>query len=240
MSCVLVTLFICEDFISRDSSLVFSRRLELQPRIERERMTMVKFFTFAIAYFLHYEPLKPFYTIPADSGRVLVPVVIKNIDPALTSKSVVLGVRVVGGGDFSATLPVSIRSKRIIYSNRLEQPEWWAWWVGNLGAYSRTAHQLYLISGGSALVDTRKPDAYLQIPRSLYYLENAKNFTRDPFTWVSRNPDKGYVLTKRTDGTQDYDFYDINTPNIKIYVKFLPQVNGYFFIDENGNQIIMN
>jgi hypothetical protein len=189
---------------------------------------------------LHYEPLKPFYTIPADSGKLLVPVIIKNIDPALTDKTVVLGIRLVAGGDFIAGLPVSIRSKRIIFSNRLEQPVWWAWWQGNLGTYSRTAHQLYLISGGSALVDTRKPDAYLQIPRTLYYLENAKNFTRDPFTWVARNPEKGYVITKRTDGTQDYDFYNVNTPNTKIYVKFFPQVNSYFFMNENGNQIIMN
>ena len=211
-------------------------------RVSKDRkfvLTIVDSLTTAKAT-LHYEPLKPFYIMPADSGKVFVPVIIKNIDPALTNSSVVLGLRVVAGGDFTATLPVAVRSKRIIYSNRLEQPEWWVLWQGNLGPYSRTTHQLFLISGGGDLVDVRKPDAYLQIPRTLYYLENAKNFTRDPFTWVARNPEKGYVLTKRTDGTQDYDFYNVNTPNTKILLKFFPQVNAYFFINESGNQIIMN
>lgn len=189
---------------------------------------------------LHYEPLKPFYTMPADSGKMLVPVILKNIDPELANKSVVLGIRVNAGGDFNGSLPVAIRTKRIIYSNRLEQPEWWAWWQGNLGAYTRTAHRLFLISGGQALVNPQAPDGYMGIPRTLYYLENLRNFTRDPFTWVARFPEKGYVLTKRADGTEDYDFYHVDAPTIKIYVKFFPQVNGYFFMDENGNQIIIN
>lgn len=189
---------------------------------------------------LHYEPLKASYTMAADSGKLLVPVVLKNIDPALSNKSVVLTVRAVQGGDFNAVLPVAIRTKRILYSNRLEQPSWWVLWQGNLGPYNRIAHQLYLISGGGELVDVSKPDAYLGIPRTLYFLQNARNFTRDPFTWVQRNPDKGYVLTKRTDGTEDYDFYHKDSPTIKLHVKFFPQVNAYFFLNENGNQIIMN
>lgn len=189
---------------------------------------------------LHYEPLKASYTMAADSGKLLVPVILKNIDPALSNKSVVLTVRAVQGGDFNAALPVAIRTKRILYSNRLEQPFWWVLWQGNLGPYNRIAHQLYLISGGGELVDVSKPDAYLGIPRTLYFLQNARNFTRDPFTWVQRNPDKGYVLTKRTDGTEDYDFYHKDSPTIKLHVKFFPQVNAYFFLNENGNQIIMN
>lgn len=189
---------------------------------------------------LHYEPLKANYTIAADSGKLLVPVILKNIDPALSNKSVILTVRVVEGGDFKASLPVAIRTKRILYSNRLEQPWWWVLWQGNLGPYNRIAHQLYLISGGGDLVDVTKPDAYLGIPRTLYFLQNARTFTRDPFTWVTRNPEKGYVLTKRTDGTEDYDFYHKDSPGIKLHVKFFPQVNAYFFMNENGNQIIMN
>jgi len=189
---------------------------------------------------LHYEALKPYYILPADSGKVLVPVILKNIDPELSNKSVVLGLRVVGNEDFNAFLPVAIRSKRIVYSNRLEQPTWWVLWQGQLGPYSRTTHKLFLISGGGDLTNPGAPNGFLGIPRTLYYLENAKNFTRDPFTWVIRNPEKGYVLTKRTDGTEDYDFYQVNSPTIKIQVKYFPQVNGYFFINENGNQIIMN
>lgn len=188
----------------------------------------------------HYEPLKSSYTIPADSGKTLVPLIIKNIDPALASSSVNLTIRLVEGGDFQGALPISIRSKRITYSNRLEQPSWWIFWQGQLGPYSRTTHRLFLISGGQDLTNPSAPNGYLGIPRTLYYLENAKNFTRDPFTWVTRNPEKGYMLTKRTDGTQDYDFYHVDSPTIKTHVKFFPQVNGYFFMNENGNQIIVN
>jgi len=211
-------------------------------RVSRERkfvLAVVDSSTTAKAN-LHYEALKASYVMPADSGKVLVPVILKNIDPELANKSVVLTLRTVGNEDFNAGLPVSIRSKKIIFSNRLEQPTWWVFWQGQLGPYSRTAHKLFLISGGGDLTNPAAPNGFLGIPRTLYYLENAKNFTRDPFTWVARNPEKGYVLTKRAEGSEDYDFYQVNSPTIKILLKFLPQVNGYFFINENGNQIIMN
>lgn len=187
----------------------------------------------------HYEPLKPFYIMPADSGKITVPVIIKNIDQNLTSKSVSLTFRLVGSADFSQGLPVMLRTKTLIYSNRLERPSWWMFWQGQLGEYSRVTHQLFLISGGKDLVNPTLPNAYLEIPRTLYYLENVRLFVQDPFTWVARNPQAGYVLTKREDGSNDYDFYNISAPDIKLYVKFFPQVNGYFFINEAGKQIIM-
>ncbi|RYE39642.1 MAG: hypothetical protein EOP48_25520, partial [Sphingobacteriales bacterium] len=104
----------------------------------------------------------------------------------------------------------------------------------------RTTHRLFLISGGQDLAILSAPDGYMGIPRTLYYIDNAKIFVRDPFAWVARNPEQGYVLSKRTDGSQDYDFYHQDAPGIKIHVKFFPQVNGYFFMNENGNQIIIN
>lgn len=187
----------------------------------------------------HYEPLKPFYIMPADSGKVNVPVIIKNIDQDLTGRSVALTFRLVGNADFKQDLPAKLRTKKLIYSNRLERPSWWMFWQGQLGEYSRVTHQLFLISGGKDLVNPTLPNAYLEIPRTLYYLENVRLFVKDPFTWVGRNPQAGYVLTKRADGTEDYDFYNAASPEIKIYVKYFPQVNGYFFINEAGKQIIM-
>lgn len=187
----------------------------------------------------HYEPLKPFYIMPADSGKIKVPVIIKNIDQDLTSKSVALTFMLTGSADFKPDLPVKLRTKKIVYSNRLEMPSWWMFWQGQLGQYSRVTHQLFLISGGKDLVNPTLPNAYLEIPRTLYYLENVRLFVKDPFIWISRNPQAGYVLTKRQDGTEDYDFYHTASPEIKFYVKFFPQVNGYFFINEAGKQIIM-
>ncbi|NVM65181.1 hypothetical protein FHW88_003485 [Mucilaginibacter sp. SG538B] len=190
---------------------------------------------------LHYEALKPSYTMPADSGTVKVPVIIKNSDPELANQSVTLTILVSGGQDFNSSLPAALREKSILYSSRLEQPAWWIYWMGNLGSYSRIKHQLFLISSGTTeLVDMSKPNAFLQIPRTLYYIDNVRTFVNDPFAWVARYPEKGYVLTKRTDGSKDYDFYNSSSPGKKFYLKYYTQAAKYFFVDENGQQVIIN
>lgn len=190
---------------------------------------------------LHYEAFKPSYTMPADSGTIKVPVIIKNSDPELANKSVMLTILVSGGPDFNSSLPVALRERSIRYSSRLEQPSWWIYWMGNLGAYSRIKHQLFLISSGTTdLVDMSKPNAFLQIPRTLYYIDNVRTFINDPFAWVARYPEKGYVLAKRTDGSKDYDFYNSASPDKKFYLKYYQLADKYFFVDENGQQVIIN
>lgn len=191
---------------------------------------------------LDYEPLKPSYIMPADSGQVHIPVIIKNIDTVLNSKSVVLTIKVSGGKDFGSNFYEAMRTKVILFSNRLEEPAWWPIWTGELGTYSRIKHQLFLISSGTTdLVDLRTdPNGYLQIPRALFYISNFKAFLADPFGWVKQNPAKGYVLTPRNDGTGDYDFYNVNTPAKKTHLKYFAQANTYVFIDENGQQVTTN
>jgi hypothetical protein len=189
----------------------------------------------------HYEPLQPSYVMPADSGEVRVPVVIKNSDPQLAEKTVILTLRVSGGKDFSSFLPENVRTRSIFFSARLEKPEWWIYWQGQLGEYNRVKHQLFLISSGTKdLVNMSKPNAFLEIPRALYYIDNVKIFTTDPFAWVKRYPEKGYVITRRTDGSKDYDFYSSASPEKKFYLKYYELVDRYFFVDENGGQVIIN
>ena len=189
---------------------------------------------------LHYEPLKPSYTLPADSTRLKIPIIIKNNDPALAEKSVILGFRAVTGGDFSADLPLPLRTKKVIFSSRLEQPAWWIYWQAQLGNYGRIKHQLFLIATNNAeLVDQSKPDAYLQIPRSLYHIDNFRVFLKDPAAWIAKNPSKGYVLIKKTDGSNEYEFYNEDAPGRRFVMRFFAQVNSYFFIDESGNQIVV-
>ncbi|MCD8742125.1 DUF4843 domain-containing protein [Mucilaginibacter roseus] len=189
---------------------------------------------------LHYEPLKETYTMPANSGRVNVPVIIKNTDKELENKSVTLTVRVSGGQDFGTNLPDTIRKKTIMFSNRLERPQWWNFWEGELKTYSRTKHQLFLITSGTRdLIDLSTPDYYLYIPRSLYYIENTRTFLKYPFDWIRQHPDSGYVLTKRTDNSGDYDFYSVNAPDKKFLLKYFSSVDQYRFIDENNKEINM-
>ncbi|RFS20667.1 DUF4843 domain-containing protein [Chitinophaga silvatica] len=187
----------------------------------------------------HYQALKSSYTLPADSGTVKVPIILLNTDAELANKSVKLTVRVEGGDDFGSLLPTDIRSKEILFSNRLEQPAWWPYW-GQLGKYSRVKHQLFLIASGTTdlVIPGSYPDAYMEIPRALYFISNASYLLNYPFNWVEENSKSGYTLEKRTDGTGDYDLFNLASPTKKFYLKYFPSANRYLFIDENGDQII--
>jgi hypothetical protein len=212
------------------------------PRVSHSRqfaLTVVDSVTTAVKG-THYEALKPFYTLPADSGTVKIPLIIKNTDEALAIKSVRLGISTVSGGDFQANLPLALRSKKVVFSSRLEKPGWWIYWESSLGEYGRIKHQLFLISSGTVdLVDQSKPNAYLEIPRSLYYIENFRVFLKDPAAWIAKNPGKDFVLTPKTDGSKDFDFYNMASPAKRYTLKYFSLVNGYFFVDENGKQIII-
>lgn len=188
----------------------------------------------------HYAPLKSSYILPADSGTVKIPVILLNTDTALANNSVNLTIRVSGGEDFASSLPVKIRTKRILYSNRLEEPAWWSSWAGSLGKYSRVKHQLFLISSGATdlVIANSYPDWYMEIPRTLYYIANTRYFLQYPFQWVSEHPKSGYMLEKRNDNTGDYDFFSTSAPGKRFLLKYYASANKYVFIDENGDQVL--
>ncbi len=210
-------------------------------RVNKDRkfvMSVIDPSTSAVRDF-HYEKLKDSYIMPKDSGMVRVPIILKNIDTGLAKKSVSLTLRVIGGEDFKGDLPSGKRTKTVTFSNRLEQPAWWKYW-GQLRAYGRVKHELFIIVNGTIdLVDPTKPNAYYDIPRTLYYIENMRLFVTYPLDWVKQNPIRGYEVKLRTDGTGDYDFYNVNAPAKKFHLKFFPTANEYVFIDESGNQIKM-
>ncbi|SHM95223.1 protein of unknown function [Chitinophaga jiangningensis] len=188
---------------------------------------------------LHYEALKASYTMPADSGTLRIPIVLLNTDTALANKSVDLTIQVSGGKDFSSNLPYGIRTKRILFSSRLEEPAWWSSWP-QMGKYTRVKHQLFLISSGTTdmVIQGSYPDWYMEIPRSLYYIANTSYLLNYPFEWVKEHPESGYVLEKRNDSTGDYDFYSKSAPTKRFWLKYFPTANKYVFIDENGGQVL--
>ena len=185
---------------------------------------------------VHYEALKSFYVMPADSGLVKVPIILLNAS-GLESQSVKLTFQVVGGEDFDNKLPQKIRAKSLLFSNRLEMPSWWMFWMGELGTYSRVKHQLFLISSGTK--DLAPPSEFMEIPRSLFYVSNTRSLLKFPFNWVDTHPELGYVLKERMDGSGDYDLYQQDAPATKFHLKYFSAADTYIFLDENGNQITM-
>jgi hypothetical protein len=188
---------------------------------------------------LDYEQLKPYYIMPADSGTTHVPVIIKSTDAALSAKSVILTVAISGGQDFATGLGESIRTKKILFSNELVQPNWWPDWQGELGNFSKVKYQLFLLSSGTVdlVVTTGNPWAFEGIPRALFYIGNFQAFLADPIDWIAENPSRGYALSPRNDGTGDYDLYNVDNPTKKIRLAYIAQTNSYVFVDENGNQV---
>lgn len=182
---------------------------------------------------LHYEAFKESYGIPADSGTLQLPVIIYNKDPELDVSTVTLAFTLITSDDFLVDFPDKITG-RISFSNRLEQPGWWIYWMSSLGSYSRIKHQLFLISSGTIdMPDMSKPDAYLQVPKALFHIDQYKAFLNNPFTWVQQHPE--YTLTEKSNG--NYDFYLKDTPEKVIILQWNQGSNTYYFIDENG-QII--
>lgn len=177
----------------------------------------------------HYQPFKTEYAIPADSGTFLLPVILYNTDAALSERSVVLNLKLTPSADLDTTNNKIINA-RIVFSNKLEQPSWWSFWP--LGSYSQTKHQLWLIATGVRELTTVGTDA----PQSLYYIGKLNALLTDPFTWVANNPAKGYELTLRGDG--NYDFYSVENPAKKILLRKNTSAGRFFFIDENGAEII--
>jgi len=177
----------------------------------------------------HYKALQPQYTMPAKEGIDSFPLVIYSSDTLLTKYSVALNLRLVATSSLGTAFPSLIKA-RVIISNKLEKPNWWNMWLG--GYYSLVKHELFLISVGVQDLSTSGLDA----PKNLYYVSKLNSFLANPFAWISNNPDKQYKLELRPDG--NYDFYNTNTPTHRILYKKDASSGKFFFIDENGANVI--
>ncbi len=97
--------------------------------------------------------------------------------------------------------------------------------------YSTVKHELFIIVTGQTSLTQVGTDA----PKNLYFVSLLNTFLNDPFTWVKRNADKGFVIVQRSDG--NYDFYNTQTPDNKFLYQQDPLSGKYYFIDENGQQV---
>ena len=181
---------------------------------------------------LHYAPLSQSYTIPADSGTFMLPVVLYNKDDILMESTVVLSLQLLNSDDFEVGFP-HLNNANISFSARLEEPEWWRYWLGELGIYSRTKHFLFLISSGTKNLHNPAVD-FFSTPKALYHISEYKAFLTNPFVWVGNNPE--YALDKQAN--DDYLFYLKATPDKTYILKWENETGKYYFIDENGATIL--
>lgn len=183
----------------------------------------------------HYEAFKDTYIMPANKGRVLVPLVIYNTDTALQNKSVKLKFKLFATDDFGTALTKEINGT-LVFSSTLEKEYWWTYYLGD--KYSRTKHLLFLIAtNGVRELTVPQPNVpFFDIPKNLYIISLLTNLLADPVAWVKNNPGRDYVLEKIKD-SNDYYFYSTNNPAKKILYKKDDGASTYHFIDEFGQRI---
>lgn len=177
----------------------------------------------------HYAPLLSSYVLPADSGTTWLPVIIYNTDSLLRKRSVALSLHMVATSDLGIAIADQDMGK-VIISNKLEKPNWWNMWMG--GYFSSTKYQLFIITTGLTTLSTSGLDA----PKNLYLVSLLNSLLQDPFGWVTAHPESGYVLTQLPNG--NYNFYNINNPQSVIPLLQDPGTGTWFFIDENGAEVM--
>jgi hypothetical protein len=182
---------------------------------------------------LHYKPLEEFYTISADSGTLQVPVVLYNQDTLLQDKSVSLHFMLVPTEDFGTALPYGVYAK-LVFSSRLEKPDWWAGVESVFMDYSRTKHQLYLISIGNIPLIMEGAN----IPYNLFIMDKFRRFLIDPFTWVQSNPD--YQIDTIVEDQEYVLFSKANPTTLRFKIRWDNDAQRYYFIDENNSKVLFN
>lgn len=181
----------------------------------------------------HYEAFKDSYVMPANKGRVSIPLVIYNTDSALQNQSVKLKFKLYANDNFGIALVTEIKGT-LVFSSALEKPDWWSSWLGDY--YSRTKHLLFLIATNGVREMTYGQNVGFDVPKNLYIVSLLTTLMADPATWVKKNPGRGYVLEKIKD-SDDYYFYSTNNPAKKILYKKDDGASTYHFIDEFGQRI---
>lgn len=183
---------------------------------------------------LHYKALDTEYVLPADSGRLDIPVVIYNTDPMLAEMAVKLMLQLQPTGDFKTMFP-KLDTAKIIFSNRLEKPLWWDIWVGELGDYSRVKHELFIRVSGTTKLSEDRTD-WQATPKVLYHTRRFRAFLTNPKTWTEENPEVGYVVTPGANGT--LEFYHSENTAKKYVLTLNPATGRYYFTDEDGDPVI--
>ena len=178
----------------------------------------------------HFEPLKDQYVIPAGKGSVNLPIIVYNNDTMLQKRSFNLVLQLVPTPDFNTEIK-DLNSVRVVFSSRLEKPAWWFRTPG--GSYSIVKHKLFRLAATTEEVTLKTENA----PIWVYYTARLQSLLSSPDAWITNNPDKGFILKPRNDGTGNKDFYEIAAPVNTFRYEKEPLSGVYYFIDENNGQV---
>jgi len=189
----------------------------------------------------HYLPLEEEYIMPADSGLVYLPIIVKNTDVQLSVAPVKLTLKIETNKDFSSH--PAMQSTTITFSNTISEPSWWSYWLESQSTFpkfSTTAYGLVTKITGRTKFETTAGADMSMFYISVYSMLNvwtpffnaATSGVETLNTWITNH--QGWVLVKHTNDVY-YDFYQELYPSTKY--KYGPVSAGatvYGFFDENG------
>lgn len=97
---------------------------------------------------LNYEALKTSYTMPAGAVCTMIPITVMRTTD-IQDKQLQIGLQAISSGDFESPV-IDEKSKIIVqFSDQLEKPAWWDYWIYWFGKFSRTKYQRWMAIYGT-------------------------------------------------------------------------------------------
>lgn len=97
---------------------------------------------------VNYEALKNTYIMPAGAVCAMVPVTLLRT-PDIQSHQLQIGLKAISSGDFGSPV-IDEKSKIVVqFSDQLEKPAWWDYWIYWFGKFSRTKYQRWVTIYGT-------------------------------------------------------------------------------------------
>ncbi len=192
----------------------------------------------------HYVPLKSEYVMPADSGLIQLPIIIKKGDSRLNITPVVIALKIESNEFFIANPKMQYTT--VTFSNTIKLPIWWEYWYksqSDFPKFSITAYSLVTKVTGRTSFATSSAGNTSEFSITVYSMLNvwspffaaATSGVQSLTTWVGNHP--GWVLVKHTNDDY-YDLYHTSDPSTKFkYGVVSAGSTVYGVFDENGKVV---
>ncbi len=192
---------------------------------------------------IHYEALKAEYIMPADSGSIQLPVIIKKGDSRLNINPVTIGIQIEPNEDFISNPKMQFTV--VTFSNTISKPIWWDYWYksqSNFPKFSVTAYSLVTkVTRRTSFAATSSGNSEFNI--SVYSMLNVWSPFFSALTsgvesltlWINNHP--GWVLVKHTNDN-NYDFYQSSDPSMKFKYGVVSAGSTIYGIFDENDKVI--